>query len=66
MDAVTVYPFERRNALWRVDARISARALGMRWTLQSRNLTRYAYTVIERNLSAPREWMVSVERTWDD
>ncbi|MFO7769413.1 MAG: TonB-dependent receptor [bacterium] len=66
MESVTVYPFERRNDLWRVDGRLSADAAGMRWTLQSRNLTRYVYTVIERNLSAPREWMLTVERTWDD
>lgn len=65
MDAVTVYPFERRNDLWRVDGRVSVDIAGMRWTLQSRNLTRYVYTVIERNLSAPREWILSVERTWD-
>ncbi len=61
---VGVYPYDRRGPFRRLDGRFSVEALGMRWILHGRNLTGYAYTDIERNLSPPREWIISLERSW--
>ena len=59
-----VYEYERRNPFYRVDGRFSADLMGARVIIQARNLTEYAYTDIERNLSPPREWLVSLEWSW--
>jgi iron complex outermembrane receptor protein len=64
VERVGVYPYDRRVPLRRLDARFGIEALGARLTLHGRNLTEYAYTDIERNLSAPREWVISLERSW--
>jgi outer membrane receptor protein involved in Fe transport len=56
-----VYAFDRRISSWRLDARVSRTLLGLRVTLHGRNLTNYAATDIERNLTAPREFLLSIE-----
>jgi len=64
IDRVGIYVYDRRVPLRRLDGRITLTALGANWTLLGRNLTEFAYTEIERNLSPPREWMLSVTRSW--
>lgn len=64
MRRIAVYRFERRLPMYRLDGRLIVRVLGMRVILQGRNLTQYCYTDIERNLSPPREWLLSLERSW--
>jgi len=64
IERVGIYAYDRRVPLRRLDGRLALEALGAVWTLHGRNLTEYAYTEIERNLSPPREWVISVERHW--
>ncbi len=64
IDRVGIYVYDRRVPLRRLDGRITLTVLGANWTLLGRNLTEFAYTEIERNLSPPREWMLSVTRSW--
>jgi hypothetical protein len=61
---VQLYPYDRRVPQRRLDGRLALSAAGLRLVIQGNNLTRYAYTDIERNLSAPREWLVTLERSW--
>jgi len=56
-----VYPFDRRLPRYRLDARVSRAVGSLRLTLHGHNLTNYAVTEIERNLTAPREWLLSIE-----
>jgi outer membrane receptor for ferrienterochelin and colicins len=64
VDRVQLYPYDRRVPQRRLDGRLALSAAGLRLVIQGNNLTRYAYTDIERNLSAPREWLVTLERSW--
>lgn len=59
-----VYEYDQRVPFYRVDGRLSARFKGMRVIVQGRNLTEYSYTDIERNISPPREWLMSLEWSW--
>jgi hypothetical protein len=64
VDRTAMYEYDRRIPFYRMDTRFSVRLTGMRIIVQVRNLTEYAYTDIERNLSPPREWLMSLEWSW--
>jgi outer membrane receptor protein involved in Fe transport len=64
MGRTAVYVNDRRIPFYRIDGRLSARFKGMRVIMQGRNLTEYSCTDIERNLSPPREWLISLEWSW--
>ncbi len=64
VDRVQLYPYDRRVPQRRLDGRLALSVAGLRLVIQGNNLTQYAYTDIERNLSAPREWLVTLERSW--
>ncbi len=59
-----LFRYERRIPMYRLDGRISVEFLGQRLIVHGRNLTEYAWTDIERNLTPPREWIISLERSW--
>jgi outer membrane receptor protein involved in Fe transport len=61
-----LYRYERRIPMYRLDGRLTLEVLGQRLIVQGRNLTRYVWTDIERNLTPPREWSLSIERSWQD
>jgi len=59
-----IYQYERRIPMYRLDGRLTIEFLGQRLIVQGRNLTEYSWTDIERNLTPPREWVISLERSW--
>lgn len=64
VDRTAMYAYDRRIPLYRLDGRFSVQLKGVRIIVQGRNLTEYYYTEIERNLSPPREWLMSLEWSW--
>ena len=59
-----LFRYERRIPMYRLDGRIAIELFGQRLIVHGRNLTEYAWTDIERNLTPPREWIISLERSW--
>ena len=59
-----LYPYDRRIPMYRIDGRLTVAVFDFRLIVHGRNLTEYSYTDIERNLSPPREWVLSLERSW--
>jgi len=59
-----LYRYERRIPMYRLDGRLTLEVLGQRVIVHGRNLTDYVWTDIERNLTPPREWGISIERSW--
>ena len=59
-----LFRYERRIPMYRLDGRLMVEILGQRLIIHGRNLTEYCWTDIERNLTPPREWVISLERSW--